>query len=463
MTGPLHPGTVEAGAWQALTCPTRLPDLGPHGLAMLRRLYEHPAAPHYRDFSGHRLTAELRWRARLRQPWLRHGPVAYGMPPAWIWPWLFALRHEVRDWPATHTLARGWQAIRTTSRADLASRLADLVPRSRQTTQLLCFRTSGATGHPIRIPTEPLAAAAYQALHERALRLHGLRLRAGRGDVGVVLAGFQQRCFSYVSVNPLRGECGLAKLNLHPSEWRHAADRAIYLDAMRPEILSGDPVSLGELATLAMQHRPLALLSTSMALSKGLRLRLAARFGCAVLDIYSMNEAGPVAVWVDAVSAFVLLQPGLYVEILDADGRAVPPGQHGEIALSGGINACLPLLRYRTGDHAQLVMTPLGPALRNLQGRPPVRLRHHAGHWINNIDVSQHLGRFDLCRFALHQHADGALTLRIDGAGVARGTQAADLRACLGRLLGPLPLAIERLQTDDKQRQYTSDVPGACP
>lgn len=462
MTGAPHPRPADADTWQALTCRTRLPDLSPHGLAMLRRLYEHPAAPHYRDFSGHRLTADLRWRARLRQPWLRHGPIAFGVPPAWIWPWLFALRHEVRDWPAARTLAGGWQAIRTTHRRDLASRLAELVPRSRQTAQLLCFRTSGVTGHPIRIPSTPLAAAAYQALHERALRLHGLRLRAGRGDVGVVLAGFQQRCFSYVSVNPLRGECGLAKLNLHPSEWRHASDRAVYLDAMRPELISGDPVSLGELAALPMQHRPLALLSTSMALSEGLRLRLAARFGCAVLDLYSLNEAGPVAAWVDSAAGFVLLQPGLYVEILDAGGRAVPTGQHGEITLSGGINPCLPLLRYRTGDHARLVMTPLGPALRDLQGRPPVRLRHHAGQWINNVEISQHLGRFDLRRFTLHQHADGTLALRVDGAGDVTGPQAAALRACIGRLLGPLPLTITVLRADDKQRQYTSDVQDAC-
>jgi len=39
-----------------------------------------------------------------------------------------------------------------------------------------------------------------------------------------------------------------------------------------------------------------------MTLLPGLRQRLERRFGCPVLDIYSMNEAGPVAV-ADAAAA----------------------------------------------------------------------------------------------------------------------------------------------------------------
>lgn len=451
--------------WRELTSPSRLPGLSAHGEAMLRRLREHPAAPVFRDMSGHRLGTWQRWQARSRQPWLLHGPVSTGAPPAWVWPWLLSHRHDVADWPDARALWRGWAHIRTTSRADLSAHLIRHVSQ-RHVAQpstsrpLLCFSTSGTTGHPLRVPSSPLAAAAYQALHERALRLHGVRTRAGRGEVGIVLAGFQQRCFTYVSVNPLRGECGLAKINLQPSEWRSPRDRATYLDAMAPELISGDPVSLSELATLGMAHRPRALLSTSMAMSEGLRARLTRQFGCPVVDLYSMNEAGPIAVYVGEVDAFVLLQPGLHVEVLDEAGRVLPPGEHGEVTLTGGINPCLPLLRYRTGDHARLVMTPLGPALRDLQGRPPVRFRHAEGHWVNNVELSQRLRRLDLQRFALHQHADHSLTLRLQSG--APDTQAVHAAVCrdLHDLLGALPLRIEPLHADDKLRQYTSELPG---
>jgi phenylacetate-CoA ligase len=283
-------------------------------------------------------------------------------------------------------------------------------------------------------------------------------MQAGRGDVGIVLVGFQQRCFTYVSVNPMRGECGLAKVNLHPEEWRHPADRATYLDAMAPELLSGDPVSLSELATLDLRHRPRALLSTSMALSEGLKARLSARFACPVVDLYSMNEAGPIAAHVPEVDAFVLLQPGLYVEVLDEAGRSLPPGVHGEVTLTGGINPCLPLLRYRTGDHARLVWTPMGPALRDLQGRPPVRFQHANGHWVNNVELSQRLRPLDLRRHALHQHTDRSLVLRLQSDAPDIAALHTSLRRILQDLLGDLPLRIDVLQAEDKVRQYTSDL-----
>lgn len=463
MRNPMSPADLPPQVWAELTSPTRLPGLSPAGQAMLQRLRAHPFAPVYRDFSGHRLTRADRLWARLQHWWLKHAPLQRHAgdrtPPGWVWPWLWRHQAGVANWPRPSQWLEGWRSLRTMSRADLQANLAGHVPLQRQGGDLLCFSTSGTTGHPIRVPSTPRAAAAYQALHERALALHGVRLRASTHDVGIVLAGYQARCFTYVSVNPLRGECGLAKLNLFPDEWRHPDDRARYLNDLRPELISGDPVSLSELARLPMQHRPRALLSTSMSLSDGLRHSLAQRFGCPALDIYSMNEAGPLAVYVEGAQGHVLLQPGMYVEILDERGQPAPEGVHGEITLTGGINPCLPLLRYRTGDHARLVMTAWGPTLRDLQGRPPVRFKAADGRWVNNVELTQLLRRFDLQRFTLHQHADCSLRLHlISGATDSERLHQA-LRAALTSLLGELPLHIGTLQAQDKVRQYTSDLP----
>lgn len=462
MRARLQAGSLPPDIWAELTTPARMPGLSTAGLAMLQRLRAHPFAPRYRDFSGHRLTRADQLLARVQHAWLKHAPLqaaaTSGRLPAWIWPWLWRHRCSVASWPQPAEWMRGWQHIRTTSRADLQADLARHVPLQRQNPQLLCFSTSGTTGHPIRVPSTPRAAAAYQALHERALVLHGIRLRASTHDVGIVLAGYQARCFTYVSVNPLRGECGLAKLNLFPEEWQHPDDRTRYLDDLQPELISGDPVSLSELARLPLTHHPRALLSTSMSLSEGLRQSLMARFGCPVLDIYSMNEAGPLAVYVDDAQGHVLLQPGLYVEILDEQGQALPEGAHGEITLTGGINPCLPLLRYRTGDHARLVMTNWGPTLRDLQGRPPVRFLAADGRWINNVELTQWLRRFNLQRFTLHQHADHSLSLRLISTCQNTASLHTDISKALASLLGGLPLRIDSLQAQDKVRQYTSDL-----
>jgi phenylacetate-CoA ligase len=244
-----------------------------------------------------------------------------------------------------------------------------------------------------------------------------------------VLVGFQRECFTYVSVTPLMDESGFAKINLHPDDWRDPDDRARYLDALAPEVYAGDPISFAELANLPIITRPRALISVSMLLLPGLRQRLEQRFGCPVLDIYSLNEAGPVAVLDAAAGGHVLLQPMLYLEILDAQGRPVDIGVRGEIALTGGFNFCLPLLRYRTGDHAALSLASDVPVLMGLSGRLPVRFRTEDGEWINNIDVTHALDQVALPQFGLHQRADGSVILRLAQAALpladaARGADA---------------------------------------
>src|SRR5262249_10014589 len=151
------------------------------------------------------------------------------------------------------------------------------------------------------------------------------------------------------SVTPQMDESGFAKINLQPDDWRDPDDRARYLDALAPEVYTGDPISFAELLNVPITTKPRALVSVSMMLSPGLRRRLEERFDCPVLDVYSLNEAGPVAVFDPAVAGHVLLQPMLYIEILDGAGHPVNAGR-GEITLTGGFNFCLPLLRYRTGD-----------------------------------------------------------------------------------------------------------------
>jgi phenylacetate-CoA ligase len=457
---------IDAERDRELTSPARFPVLSTAGRAMLHYLAGHPHAPCFRNFSGHRLD-----RAQLRQARWRHWRIQRTLlpprreatdPPAWADAWVRQLAAGV---PAHAMLRYGpvdWHHIPLVSRADLGTRLAEHVPASLPLQRLLCFSTSGSTGHPLKVPSLPEVAAAYQAYHARALAHFGLKPRAGRGQVGIVLAGFQQRCFTYVSVNPLQGDCGLAKLNLQPAEWREEADRVRYLDALAPELISGDPLSLAELAALPMRHRPRALLSTSMALHGGLRRALEQRFGCPVLDLYSMNEVGPIGVYDPALDGFLLLQPHLHVEIVDAGGEPLPWGRHGEIVVSGGFNPCLPLLRYRTGDHARLDMSPHGPILRDLQGRAPVRFRTPGGKWINNIELTQALAPLALIRFALHQQADGRLRLYVDSREPLAVITPALRAAVEARFGGPVDLEIAPLVADDKLRQYTSDLAGAA-
>ena len=435
----------------------RYPTLTPDGEAMLKKLREHPAAPRFRNESGNRLSVEDVARVQAFEAEVQAAQITpLGCKPGWLESFVERAWSQVPAYRRRGQRPEHFEDIPTISRADLGCDCPSFVPDDIPLERLINFRTSGTTGHPLLLPSFPTVAASYLAFHKRALRRFGIELRHGRGQVGVILIGFQRKCFTYVSVTPTMDESGLAKINLHPDDWRDPGDRGRYLEDMEAEVIAGDPISFAELMDVAPRIRPRALLSTSMALLPGMRKRLEERFQCAVVDLYSMNEAGPIAAFDPAVNGHVLLQHCMHVEIL-ADGKPVGPGERGEITITGGFNACLPLLRYGTGDYASLAQTPMGePMLISLQGRPPTRFRAASGQWLNNIEVTHALQEFALSQFALHQRADGVLEFR------SAGGNEGQLLTRLESLFGAGMARVEtRALFDDKVVQYTTDLPEA--
>lgn len=436
----------------------RFPTLSHDGQRMLDFMLGHPCAPVYRNRSGNRLQAHEVEAQRAYEREVAAAPVGWmpGAVPNWVPAFMADVFARVPHYRALGSPPRFLEDLAPVTRADFAADIAQFVPDHVPLDRMINFRTTGTTGHPLLLPSHPVVAARYAAYHKRALRRVRIEPTHGRGQVGVVLLGYQRRCFTYVSVTPATNESGLAKINLHPDDWRHPDDRALYLDALAPEIVAGDPISFAEYLKLPLTRAPRALISVSMTLLPGLRERLEARFGCPVLDIYSLNEVGPVGVFDAILGGHLLLQPRLYVEILDRAGCPVPAGETGEITVTGGFNFCLPLLRYRTGDFASLGFSDEGPVLLGLAGRRPVRYLAR-GAWINNIDVTHSLLPFPISHFNVHQRADASVVLRLAPDALP---QAGAARAALASLFGQ-PVTVEVLQADGKTLQYTSDLEGA--
>ena len=431
----------------------RYPTLSEAGRQLLRHMREHPHAPIFRNASGNRLTAgdlaEVLAHERSLGP-----PPAGGAPPAW-------LRDHVADVYARVPYYRALGApparladVPAVSRAELAADIARFVPDDLPLERMINFQTTGTTGHRMLVPSHPQVAARYLAFHKRALARFGIAPTYGAGRVGVMLIGHQQPCFTYVSVTPAMDESGLAKINLHPGDWRDPADRARYIDALEPEFIAGDPLSFAELLTLDLDWRPRALLSVAMMLSDGLRAALEERFGCPVLDLYSMNEVGPIGVFDPALGGHVLLQDRLFVEVGDEAGRALADGEEGEIIVSGGFNFCLPLLRYRTGDRGRLSSVGGERLILDLEGRAPVRFRDGRGEWRNNIEVSHALKHLPLAQFSLLQRADGSFELGLAERSLGEAGRAV---AALHGLLGPVLISVVP-QSNGKHLQYRSEL-----
>ena len=388
------------------------------GQQVLRQLQEHPHAPCYthpgvnrvtraglrraKDFAAETVTTPPRW-----------SPTA---PPTWVDEFVAQCFRAVPLYRRYGPPPVRFADLPTFTRADLSHEPWAFVPDTQALDGLLVYNTSGVTGHPLDILTHADSLALYVPLLQAALAAHGVTLTGAPGRVSLCLVCFQHQTYTFASTLAVLNDSGFVKINLNPAEWREPADRARFLNDLAPEVFTGDPLAFSELARLPLTARPRALVSTAMTLLPGLQRSLQNHFDCPVLDVYSLNETGPLAVAVNG--AYHLLQPRLYVEVLDDEGAASLPGVRGEITVTGGFNPFLPLVRYRTGDYARLEWAGDEPRLLDIEGRAPVVFRAADGRLINNIDVSTALRPLPLAQFALHQCADGALHLRVAGAGV---------------------------------------------
>jgi len=443
---------------EALTQAQRYPFLTGDGRRLLEWLHESEFAPRYNHHCGPRLTAQGLGRVRAFEAEVRGSPPRWapGSPPGWVAEFAAFCLREVPFYRRYGAGPRDFAGLPACRRANLGREPWAFVPDGQPLDDLIVYSTSGTTGHPLSVLSHPETAASYLPLLRAALARHGVTLAGGAGQVACLLICFQQSTFTYATVSPYLDFAGFAKINLNPADWRGPDDAARFIDACRPEIFTGDPLSFDALARLPLTSRPKALISTAMALLPGLQGSLSARFGCPVLDTYSLNEAGLVGV-ARPSGGFALLQPRLYVEILDDDDRPCAPGVRGEITLTGGCNPFLPLLRYRTGDFARLVYDQGEPCLADLEGRPPTTFTTATGLTLNNVDVSVALRDFALPCYTLHQAADGALTLRLPADWAGRD----QVRATLLRLFGAgQALTIQALPPgapSGKVVQYTRD------
>src|SRR5689334_19487736 len=175
-----------------ITDADRYPTLTAHGRAMLNFMREHPHAPIYRNESGNRLRAEDIARVREAERETLAATIDWqpGHPPAWVSDFVRRCLDTVPHYRSygvpsialSHNQSE-FSALPTISRADLGADIAQFVPDDVDTSRLINFRTSGTTGHPLLLASDPIVAAGYLAYHKRALRRVGVELRAGRGQV----------------------------------------------------------------------------------------------------------------------------------------------------------------------------------------------------------------------------------------------------------------------------------------
>lgn len=106
--------------------------------------------------------------------------------------------------------------------------------------------------------------------------------------------------------------------------------------------------------------------------------------GCPVFNRYGCHEVGMVAHDCREKDGLHVSPLACIVEIVDENGEPCPPGQHGDVLLTGLNNYAMPFIRYRVGDIASWADGPCacgwqGPRLKEVTGRTGEFVRSPGG------------------------------------------------------------------------------------
>ena len=322
-------------------------------------------------------------RARLRE--LRSLHRLMRLPPARLreaqWRRLLAVTEQACGVPfwAERMRAAGWSG-RVPASPDEFARLAPLsadelrregtrllVPGV-EAQELLRITTSGTTGTPRAVYWRPEEAALREAgntfVDEWAGYRAGCRVAFLWGGPPVEGtrppdAGASRFARVWREATAPHQALWLPVGNLTPAV---IAEHHRRLAAFRPDLIVSYPGLLAIVARgldgAAPPIRPRAIVTSAEPLGDSRRGLLERVFGCRVYDRYGTRESGVIAGECDRHDGLHVNVAHFWVEIVDAAGRPLAPGQSGRVVVTDLRNTAMPLLRYLLDDLTMLLDEP---------------------------------------------------------------------------------------------------------
>ena len=238
--------------------------------------------------------------------------------------------------------------------------------------------SGGSTGEPVRL----LQDQAFRAAARAAAMLFNTWADYRLGSPMVKLWGSERDLFVGRETMPtraarwLRNEVWLNAFRMTPTEMR---EHVATINRVRPVFVLGYVESLYDLSRWCQDagvrlHSPGSVMSAAGPLTDPVRSTIQAAFGAPVFDRYGSREVGDIACECGAHQGLHVCPPHHLVELVDAEGRAVQPGEEGEIVVTLLTNRSMPLIRFRIGDIGVWADRPCAcgcpwPLLRRVTGR----------------------------------------------------------------------------------------------
>lgn len=224
--------------------------------------------------------------------------------------------------------------------------------------EIRVVRTSGSTGSPIAVLESGFMRALFAAMHLRGFVWHGMDLSAAVASIRVLHGAARQETESaWVD--------GIRTGPAYAMDVRTTIDEQIsWLEQHRPAYLMTLPSNLNVfLKRLAAMNKRLGFLEQVHTYGEIVddELRAACRsvLGLPLIDTYSANELGVLALQAPGAQAFHTADETHIIEVLDDNGAPCEPGAIGRVVVTPLHNFASPLIRYVNGDYAE-VGAPLG-------------------------------------------------------------------------------------------------------
>lgn len=289
------------------------------------------------------------------------------------------LMHAFDDWVADPALRLDALRAFTADRSRIADPFAG---------RYVVWESSGSSGEPCIFVQDAHAMAVYDALEylrrPAARSLERLMNPWGLGERIVFVGATRGHFASTVSIERLRRLNPALSLSLRSVSFLQSSDSlAAQLDALRPTVITTYPsvaLLLAEERLAGRLHAvPQEIWTGGEELSATRRGFVQEALGCPVVDNYGASEFLTLASECRH-GRLHLNTDWAILESVDAQGRAVPPGERGASSLLTNLaNHVQPLIRYELGDRVRQdpAACPCGSALPviEVEGRNDDALR----------------------------------------------------------------------------------------
>jgi phenylacetate-CoA ligase len=237
------------------------------------------------------------------------------------------------------------------------------------------FRTSGSTGRPIvGLRYAPVNSSIQAALiliewnwfnRKADAKMGELRLHkedTDRKPTGVPL--------SYLGTGGYRWIRDSAKHTI--------GEMLEFLEQVQPDYVFANGVTSRLIAQKAIAENRQFKVDQWMVVSdrvdESFRQIMKEAFDTRIVDRYSAEELGLIALQCPSADHLHVVEPTVYMEIVDANDQPVKPGESGRVILTGLHSLAMPLIRYEIGDYAtwETEKCPAGikwRAIKSIDGR----------------------------------------------------------------------------------------------